>query len=43
MPYVITYKPPKGKETSLDQILFGEAASDAARRERSYPGTITSV
>ena len=41
MPYVITYKPPKGKETSLDQILFGEAASDAARRERSYPGTIT--
>lgn len=40
MPYVVTYKPPKGKETSLDQILFCEAV-DTARRERLYPGTVT--
>lgn len=41
MPYVVTFKPEKGKEASLDQILFGEAAQNAASRERAYPGTVT--
>lgn len=41
MPYVVTYKPPKGKEVSLDQILFGETDENSVSRERTYPGTIT--
>lgn len=39
--YVVSYKAPKGKEISLDQILFGEVAIGGTHRERRYPGTVT--
>ena len=41
MPYVVTYKPPKGKEKSLDQILFGEMDESSSVKTRTYPGTVT--
>jgi len=41
MPYVVTYKAPKGKEISLDQILFTEVDCSANHRQRIYPGTVT--
>jgi len=41
MPYVVTYKPPKDKEKSLDQILFGETDENKSVKTRTYPGTVT--
>lgn len=41
MPYVVTYKPPKGKEISLDQILFCETDYTSLHKQRVYPGTVT--
>lgn len=41
MPYVVTYKPKKGKEISLDQILFSEENEKHSSRSRRYPGTVT--
>lgn len=41
MPYVVTFKPPKGKEMSLDQFLFSDEAASGVHRERAYPGTVT--
>ena len=41
MPYVVTYKSPKGNEVSLDQILFGESEENHAAKTRLYPGTVT--
>ena len=39
--YVVTFKSPKGKEISLEQILCSEIAVNSAHRERRYPGTVT--
>lgn len=41
MPYVVSYKAPKGKEISLDQILSCEVDVNQSHKERLYPGTVT--
>lgn len=41
MPYITTLKEAKGKEISLDQILFGEVDVTKQRKQRAYPGTVT--